>query len=117
MALIDDIPDDSDIAFDTDAVIYYVEEHPQLLKVVEAVVEKAAEASITLHVSLVTLTEVLVLPLRNGNQGLIDHYRDVLTNDHGFVHHVVTPAVAERAAQIRALEPSNARCHDCCDGH
>ena len=101
MALADALPDGVHVAFDTDAIIYYVEEHPTFLAIVAGALEKAITGRIRAHVSLVTLIEVLVGPVRAGNHDLAESYRDILTRDGGFVPHDLTQR-AERSASIRA---------------
>jgi len=52
--------------------------------------------------SVVTLLEVLVYPLRQGNRILAQQYRDILLNAEGLTTIEMSPAIAEVAAQLRA---------------
>ena len=52
--------------------------------------------------SLITLSEVLVIPLRTSNNALTDRYRAILSPDAGVTAHKVTREIAEEAARIRA---------------
>ena len=52
--------------------------------------------------SVITLTEVLVQPLRQNDQNLADDYRDLLFNGVNFQLFSLTASIAERAAEIRA---------------
>ncbi len=102
MALVDAIRAGSDIAFDTDALIYFVETHPAYLPIIEPVVELVYSQQAQGHVSAVNLLEVLVRPLRENRPDLVDKYRSALTTDDRMRLHIVTSEIAERAAGIRA---------------
>ncbi|MDF5727568.1 MAG: hypothetical protein PUP92_05895 [Rhizonema sp. PD38] len=52
--------------------------------------------------SVVTIPEVLVYPLRQGNAALAQQYRDILFNSQGLTTMEVVPVIAEIAAQLRA---------------
>jgi len=52
--------------------------------------------------STVTLVEVLVLPLRQGNTILAQEYREILLNQESLTVVELTPDIAETAAQLRA---------------
>jgi predicted nucleic acid-binding protein len=52
--------------------------------------------------STVTLVEVLVHPLRQGNTILAQEYREILLNQESLTLVELTPDIAETAAQLRA---------------
>ena len=52
--------------------------------------------------STVTLVEVLVHPLRQGNTILAQEYRELLLNQESLTVVELTPDIAETAAQLRA---------------
>lgn len=52
--------------------------------------------------SVITLTEVLAQPLKLGNAGLTQKYRDILLNSTDFRLLSITTPIAESAASIRA---------------
>lgn len=52
--------------------------------------------------STVTLLEVLVKPLREGQITIAEQYRDILTSAKGIEITEVTAAIAEQAALLRA---------------
>jgi predicted nucleic acid-binding protein len=52
--------------------------------------------------SSITLLEVLVKPLREGQTAIAKQYRDILTNAPGMEIIEVTSAIAEHAARLRA---------------
>ncbi len=51
-----------------------------------------------------TLTEVLVHPLRAGNVELAGHYRDILFDQENLITLPVSSAIAEVAAQLRGAQ-------------
>jgi predicted nucleic acid-binding protein len=52
--------------------------------------------------STLTLTEVLVYPLRQGNTELARQYQDILFDQENLTTLPVSPEIAELAAQLRA---------------
>jgi len=66
------------VALDTAASIYYVETHSTYCSLVEPVIEAIDKAEVIGIISTITLLEVLVLPLREGNSVLARKYRSIL---------------------------------------
>ncbi len=89
---------------DTAPVIYYIEEHPKYLRLVDKIFPRLSSTANSIYAvsSLITLTEVLPQPLRQNNHGLAKRYRDFLLKSRNFVLHPVDAPIAERAAEIRA---------------
>jgi predicted nucleic acid-binding protein len=102
LALADELTVGDSVAFDSDALIYYVERHQRFHPVVAPVIERVARGELRAHVSAVTLIEVLVRPLREGQSELAERYRQILTSPSYFTLHSVTQPLAERAAAVRA---------------
>jgi predicted nucleic acid-binding protein len=102
LALADHLPRGAALAFDTDAIIYYVEENPDFVEIVATAFEMVASHFISGHASMVGLTEVLVRPLRNGHDQLAERYRSILGHSDNLIMHPVTAQVAEQAAILRA---------------
>jgi len=101
-SLTDAIPDGAHVAFDTNALIYWIERNPTYLSVVEPVFDKVIRRQIHGHSSAVSLIEVLVKPIRDGRQDLVVQYRSLIVNSRNFAVHDVTVGVSEQAAAIRA---------------
>jgi predicted nucleic acid-binding protein len=101
VALVDEIIAGAQVALDTNALIYYVEEHPQYLDALEPVFGVIRDGLAIGHVATVTYMEVLVGPLRDGLAALADAYRGIFSR-RDFILHPMTAAIAERAALIRA---------------
>jgi predicted nucleic acid-binding protein len=89
------------LGFDTAPLIYFVERHPAYLDVMRAVLHHVESGTITGYSSVVTLTEVLTLPIRVGNIALAQEYRDVLLHSRHFILVSIDAAVAAQAADLR----------------
>ena len=100
-----DIPSDKTLYLDSNILIYAVEtaypEAPSSVALVglfQSVQSKLARVL----TSQLTLSEVLVLPLREGNQGLEQTYRRLLRGSPNFGVSPVTLPILERSADLRA---------------
>ncbi len=60
------------------------------------------QSEIAVVTSVITLSEVLVKPLRDGETQLAQQYRDILLNINGLTTIKVSIAIAEKAAQLRS---------------
>jgi len=67
---------------DTAPLIYFIEEHPTYLPLLRPLFEAVDQAKLRVVTSVLTLTEVLVHPLRHGDGALADSYRRILLNAH-----------------------------------
>ena len=90
------------LGFDTAPVIYFVEAHPRYDALVTAIFQRLAAGTLSGVTSVITLTEVLVHPLRQGNAQLADAYRSLLTTSGDFQTLSISPDIAEQAAALRA---------------
>jgi predicted nucleic acid-binding protein len=102
LALIDELEDGTEVAIDTNSIIYFVEQDDKYFPIVQPLFVKIANGLVRPHLSVITLMEVLVRPLRDGLEGLAANYRQTLSPDGRFVLHSFNPQIAERAAFIRA---------------
>lgn len=68
------------VGLDTAPLIYFVEEHPIYLEITDAFFEVLNCSDFRVVTSVVTLLEVLIYPLRQGNSTLAQQYRDILFN-------------------------------------
>lgn len=87
---------------DTAPVIYYVEEHPQYIALVDKVFERVDKGLIKAVTSAVTLAECLVIPYRASNVSLQQAFLDTLTRSRHTSFAVIDRQTGERAAQLRA---------------
>ncbi len=90
------------LAFDTAPLIYFIERHPKYFPLMAHIMNQVANNLIVGSSASIALTEVLVQPLRNGNQGLANRDEQVLSNSHNFRLHPISVQVARRAADFRA---------------
>ena len=90
------------MGLDTGPLIYYIEEHPTFLPRVAPFFEAAERGEFRVVTSLVTLIEVLVHPLREGQQDLAQQYRDVLLLSANLTPVPLDEQIAEQAAELRA---------------
>ena len=90
------------VCVDTAPLIYFVEENPRYIDAVAPFFNAVESGRIRAITSVVTLSEVLVVPLRSGNTVLADRYRSILLPGAGIATYPVTQAIAEEAARIRA---------------
>jgi predicted nucleic acid-binding protein len=90
------------VGLDTAPLIYFVEEPPRYLHLVDPFFEAVERGEIEVVTSTVTLTEVLVHPYRQGNRILAERYSRILRNSKNLKTISVTTEIAAEAAQIRA---------------
>lgn len=88
------------IGLDTAPLIYFIEQNLTHLEKVRAFF--AAMRRDEFRVVTLTLTEVLVHPLRAGNVELAREYRDIILDQAYLITFPVSATIAEQAAQLRA---------------
>jgi predicted nucleic acid-binding protein len=92
----------SSLYIETSPIIYFVEENPTYIDRMDTIMNAAANGDIQAISSTLILTEVLVHPLREENDKLIQSYRTVLVKSKDFQLVPITTSVAEIAADLRA---------------
>jgi predicted nucleic acid-binding protein len=90
------------VGIDTAVVIYFIEEHPAFLPMIQPLFREADQGKRQLVTSAITLLEVLVVPYRAGNRVLADRYDALLTRSRGLRLIDVTRDQLRAAAQLRA---------------
>lgn len=95
------IPGDGPIALDTSLFIYFIEEHPQWIDVVDRILALAATGR-QLVTSELTLSECLVMPYRTGDLPLAERYEAFLGSSRGLSLIPVDRPSLRAAAQLRA---------------
>lgn len=90
------------LAFDTAPLIYFVERHPTYFDRMLFIMREIDQGSIGGLASVMALTEVLVQPLRVGDDALAQRYEAVLSNSRSFRLAPIDVATARRAADLRA---------------
>jgi predicted nucleic acid-binding protein len=90
------------IGVDTCVFIYFMEENPRFLPVIEPLFEEADAGTRELVTSALTLLEVLVVPYRAGDASLAGRYEQLLTNSRGIRIVELSRDQLRDAAQLRA---------------
>ncbi|MFQ6119410.1 MAG: type II toxin-antitoxin system VapC family toxin, partial [Methanosarcinales archaeon] len=88
------------IGVDTNIVIYYIEENPLYLPVIEQIFDAIDEKRNIGITSYVTLLEVLVKPMQYNRLDLVELYKEILTS--AFKMILLDENVAIKAAELRA---------------
>lgn len=101
MGLMDDLGRGR-VAVDTALFIYFLEEHPRFLPLIEPLFRQADEGARELVTSALTLLEVLVVPYRAGNLALAERYEQLLTRSRGIVVCDLSRDLLRAAAELRA---------------
>lgn len=90
------------VGLDTSPFIYFVEQNQLYVDVMREIFRRITNGEFKAASSVISLTEVLVQPLRQGDQKLADDYRDLLFNGVNFQLFPLTAKIAETAAELRA---------------
>lgn len=90
------------VGLDTAPLIYLIEESLAYLPLVRPFFEAVDRGEFRVFTSSLTLTEVLVHPLRRGDQHLAEQYRRILLHANNIVTVPVSHEIAEQAAHLRA---------------
>lgn len=102
MKLADALINTVQIGLDTSPFIYFVEQNPRYVDLMREVFKRITKGDFQSCSSVITLTEVLVQPLRKNDQTLANEYRDLLLNGANFQLLRLTALAAETAAELRA---------------
>ena len=87
---------------DTSLFIYFIEEDPRFLPLVEPLFGEADAGARELVTSALTLLEVLVVPYRAGDRALAERYEQLLTRSRGIRVIDLSRDQLRDAAQLRA---------------
>lgn len=102
---------DQVVGLDTSPLIYYIEEHFSYIELLDKFFDSLRIGDFRAVTSTVTLLEVLVQPLRCGDEALAHRYNDILLSSPSITLCSVTHATAQDAAELRArhnLKTANA---------
>ena len=90
------------VGVDTAIFIYWIEEDPRFMPLVEPLFEEVAAGTREMVTSALTLLELLVVPYRAGNADLAQRYEEPLTNSRGIAVIDLSRDQLRIAAQLRA---------------
>lgn len=87
---------------DTSPIIYFVEKSPLYHARAKVVIDRVFVGGLEAFTSVVTITEVLTLPLRLEQVALANQYYEMLTRSENLFFIPVSLDIAIRAAELRA---------------
>jgi predicted nucleic acid-binding protein len=89
------------IAIDTNLFIYAFERHSNYGETVKAILEAVEEGRVAAIASVITLTEILTKPIREGDEALEKRYRILFSHFPNLFIEPVSVEVSEQAAYLR----------------
>lgn len=90
------------VALDTSPFIFFIEKHATYADVLRPFFQAVDRGESQILTSAVTLLEVLVHPIRHGDEALAHQYNDILLTSDNISTIPVTPSTAQTAAELRA---------------
>ncbi|MCY4538144.1 MAG: type II toxin-antitoxin system VapC family toxin [Chloroflexi bacterium] len=90
------------IYIDSAPLIYFVERHRDYFTKMSRIIALIESAPLQAFTSVITITEIIVQPLKVGNTDLAQEYHDVLVSSNQFTLLSVTEDIAITAGAIRA---------------
>ncbi len=90
------------VGLDTAPIIYYIERHSLYIEMLRPFFQAVNKGECALVTSVMSLLEVLVIPIRLDNADLARQYRDILFKTRGLTTMSIFPNIAEEAARLRA---------------
>ena len=92
----------SNVFLDTAPLIYFIEGNSEYQGILIDLFRLNDEKYFQFQTSSITLLEVMVKPLREGETEVAREYKEILTNSRGIEIFDITTAIALKAAEIRA---------------
>ena len=83
-------------------ILYFIEEHRNYREIIRPIFVEIDAGNIEAITSTITLLEVLVHPIRMGDQVLVEKYREILLSSDGLTTFEMLHEVSELAARLRA---------------
>ena len=90
------------VFLDTAPLIYFIEGNSIYQSKLEKLFKLNDEKYFQFQTSTITLLEVLVKPLKDGERKIVDKYTSILTNAEGIEIFDITIQIAVKAGEIRA---------------
>jgi predicted nucleic acid-binding protein len=92
-----------ELYIETAPFIYFVEQNPTYVNRMREIFRQITAGNLDAVSSVITLTEVLAHPLKQGNATIAQAYRKILSTGRHFTILPITLNIAERAAEMRAI--------------
>lgn len=90
------------VGLDTAPLIFFIERHHDYIDAIRPFFQAADDGQIQIVTSTVTLLEVLIQPIRRRDEHLAYRYNDILLSSPNITTAVLTPNIAQQAAELRA---------------
>jgi len=90
------------VFLDTAPLIYYIEEKKQYAKILDVLFSTNSKGKFIFHTSVITLLEVLVLPMRQKEHQLVNQYKEILCNSPSIEIFDLNIEITINAASLRA---------------
>ncbi len=90
------------VFLDTAPLIYYIEENPKYSPILNKLFSENSKGIFLFQSSVITLLEVLVLPMRQDENQLVEQYQNILCNSPSINIFDLTIEIAQKAAWFRA---------------
>ena len=90
------------VFLDTAPLIYYIEESPKYSPILNKLFLENSKGEFLFQTSVITLLEVLVLPMRQNEIQLVEQYKNILCNSPSIDIFDLNIEIAKRAADYRA---------------
>jgi predicted nucleic acid-binding protein len=90
------------VGADSMVFIYHLEDHPRYAPITQVIFDEWERGRSSGATSVVTITEVLVKPLRDGHRHVAHEYRRLLSSFPNLAIIEIDHEVARRAADLRA---------------
>jgi predicted nucleic acid-binding protein len=90
------------VGLDSSPLIYFIERHETYIDVLRPFFQAVDRGQMKVVTSTITLLEVLVHPIRCGDEVLAHKYNDILLTSPNIAILSLTPALAQVAAELRA---------------
>lgn len=102
VSLIEQLSSTTQLFLDTAPVIYFVEQHPRYLPLLEPLFQRLDAGELTAITSPITLAECLVLPLRQEEQTAVQIFIDLIVDGPSTHFHPIGQSTGKVAARLRA---------------
>ena len=90
------------VFLDTAPLIYYIGESQYYSPVLNKLFFENSKGAFLFQTSVITLLEVLVLPIRHNENQLVEQYQNIICNSPSIDLFDLTIEIAKKAAEIRA---------------
>ena len=90
------------VGLDTAPLVYFIERHEDYIEILRPFFVSLSEGQFQVVTSNITLLEVLVQPLRKGDEATAHRYNDILLSSPNLLTVPITHIIAQEAAELRA---------------